>query len=179
MAGTIGAIWGITGVLLLIGSAVYRLTPLAFAAFSSPFRWYHWLAWTASVLIMAHAEGYRGFQRHFSPRVIARTLYLREHPKPLHLILAPLFCMAYFHATRRRQAVSLSLTAGIIILVLAVHRVPQPWRGIVDAGVVTGLAWGLVSLLWFAAKAFTGRPCDHSPEVPESHHPDPPVIPGT
>jgi hypothetical protein len=95
-----------------------------------------------------------------------RALYLRQHPKPLHLILAPLFCMAYFHATRRRQTVSISLTAGIIVLVLAVHRLPQPWRGIVDAGVVIGLAWGVVSLLWFAARAFAGRACDCSPEVP-------------
>jgi hypothetical protein len=108
MAGTIGVVWGITGVLLLIGSAVYRLTPLALAAFSSPFRWYHWLAWSVSVLVMAHAEGCRGFQQHFSPRVIARALYLREHPKPLHIILAPLFCMAYFHATWRRQGSSFS-----------------------------------------------------------------------
>jgi hypothetical protein len=168
MAGTIGAFWGIMGVFLLIGGAVYRLIPLALAAFYSPFRWYHWLAWTASVLIMAHAEGYSGFQLHFSPRVAARALYLREHPKTLHIIFAPLFCMGYFHATRRRQAVSLSLTAGIIGLVLAIRRVPQPWRGIIDAGVVVGLAWGFVSLLWFAARAFTGRGCDHSPEVPEN-----------
>ncbi len=167
MAGTIGAIWGMTGVILLIGSAVYRLTALALAAFSSPFRWYHWLAWTASVLIMAHAEGYRAFQQRFSPRVAARALYLRDHPKTLHIIFAPLFCMGYFHATRRRQAVSICLTAGIIVLVLAVHQVPQPWRGIIDAGVVVGLAWGLFSLLWFATRAAAGR-CDYSPEVPES-----------
>jgi hypothetical protein len=65
MAGIIGAIWGITGVLLLLGSAAYRLTPLAFAAFSVPFAWYQWLAWVLSLLFIAHAEGYRGFQMHF------------------------------------------------------------------------------------------------------------------
>ncbi len=176
MAGTFGAIWGITGVFLLLGSAIYRLTPLALAAFSSPFRWYHWLAWTARVLIMAHAEGYRGFQQRFSPRVAARALYLRHHPKILHIIFAPLFCMGYFHATRRRQTVSISLTAGIIVLVLAVRLIPQPWRGIIDIGVVVGLVWGLVSLLWFAARAVTGR-CDYSPEVPESSSSNFPGIP--
>jgi len=167
MAGTIGAIWGITGVFLLLASAIYRLTPLALAAFSATFRWYHWLAWSASILIMAHAEGYRGFQQRFSPRVAARALYLRYHPKILHIVFAPLFCMGYFHATRRRKVVSLSLTAGIIALVLAVHHVPQPWRGIIDAGVVVGLVWGIVSLLWFAARAAGGR-CGCSPEVPEN-----------
>ncbi len=168
MTGTIGAIWGILGVLLLLGSAVYRLAPLAAAAFSVPLTWYHWLAWVLSVLVMAHAEGYRGFQMHFSPQVAARARYLKEHPRPLHLVFAPLFCMGYFHATRRRQIVSLSLTAGIIVLIIIVHHMPQPWRGIIDAGVVTGLVWGIGSLIWFAVRAFTGHSFNYSPEVPES-----------
>ncbi len=172
MAGLIGSIWGIAGVLLLLGSAVYRLAPLALSAFSSPFQWYHWLAWAVSIAGMAHAEGYRGFQLHFSPRVVARALYLKEHPRLLHVIFAPLFCMGYFHATRRRQTVSITLTAGIIVLVLAVRRVPQPWRGIVDAGVVTGLAWGIISLFWFCIKAFLRGSCGSSPEIPEN---DPPT----
>ncbi len=167
MTGTIGAIWGIAGVLLLLGSAVCRLAPLAFAAFSVPFQWYHWLAWVLSVLLMAHAEGYRGFQLHFSPRVAARARYLREHPRFVHVILAPLFCMGYIHATRRRKTISISLTAGIIVLILIVHHIPQPWRGIIDAGVVTGLAWGIVSVIWFVGRAFAGHNFDCSAEVPE------------
>jgi hypothetical protein len=167
MAGKIGALWGITGVFLLLGSAVYRLAHLALALFAAPLRWYHWLALAASVIFMAHAEGYRGFQQQFSPRVAARARYLREHPRPLLLLLAPFFCMGYFHATRRRKIISLSLTAGIVVLVLGVRHVPQPWRGIIDAGVVTGLAWGMVSLLCFAVRAFADPSFACSPEVPE------------
>jgi hypothetical protein len=74
--------------------------------------------------------------------------------------------MGYFHTTRRRQIVSLSLTAGIFVLVLVVHRVPQPWRGIIDAGVVAGLAWGVVSLLWYAVAALTRKDFPYPPEVP-------------
>ena len=169
IAGMVGSIWGVTGVFILLGSAVYRLTPLALAAFSLTFQWYHWLAWTLCIVCMAHAEGYRGFQLHFSPRVAARALYLKEHPRIIHVIFAPLFCMGYFHATRRRQVISISLTAGIIVLIIAVHRVEQPWRGIIDAGVVTGLAWGIISLFWFSIRVFTKGICDCSPEVPESN----------
>ncbi len=172
MAGKLGAIWGIAGVFFLLGSAVYRLAPLALAPLAAPLRWYHWLALVASILFMAHAEGYRGFQQQFSPRVAARARYLRDHPRPLFVALAPFFCMGYFHATRRRQVVSLFLTAGIVVLVLAVRRVPQPWRGIIDAGVVTGLVWGLVSLAWFTIRAFTAETFDYSPEVPENVPPD-------
>ena len=50
MTGSIGALWGIMGVLVLLGSAVYRLTPLAIDAFSTPFSWFHWLAWGACII---------------------------------------------------------------------------------------------------------------------------------
>lgn len=166
LLGSFGAVWGVTGVVLLLSSAVYRISFLVWGAFTVPFKWYHWLALAVCVLFMAYAEGLRGFQQHFSPRVAARARHLRGHPQVLHVIFAPFFCMGYFHAPSRRKIVSLSLTAGIIILVLAVHRVPQPWRGIIDAGVVTGLAWGLVSLFWYATAGLTRKDFPFSPEVP-------------
>lgn len=165
--GTIGAIWGIVGVSLLIGSAVYRLTPLAVSAFSFAFTWYHWLFLGFIIFFMAYAEGYRGFQQRFSPRVAARARYLKKHPKTLHVLLGPFFCMGYFHATRRRKTTSISLTLGIIVLVLLIRLLPQPWRGIIDAGVVLGLIWGLVSLLVFTIFAFISEEFTYSPEVPE------------
>lgn len=165
--GTLGAIWGITGVSLLLASAIYRLTPLAINAFLYRFFWYHWVSLALIVLFMAYAEGYRGFQQRFSPRVAARARYLRENPRVLYVLLAPFFCMGYFHATRRRKITSVSLTAGIIILVLLVRLLPQPWRGIIDAGVVIGLIWGLVSLFVFFLIAFISKEFAYSPEVPE------------
>lgn len=169
-----GALWGITGVILLLGSAVCRLVPLAIAAFSTHFSWFHWLAWGASILFMAYSEGYKGFLLHFSPRVVARALYLCEHPRTLHILFAPLFCMGYFHATRRRKIVSFTLTLGIIALILAVHRLAQPWRGIIDAGVVIGLVWGIISIFWFTCRAISGNSFDYSPEVPEQRPSTPP-----
>ena len=166
LIGTVGAVWGVAGVALLLGSAVYRMAPLALAALAVPFRWHHWLSLTACILFMAYAEGVRGFQQRFSPRVAARARYLREHPQAFHVVLAPIFCMGFIHATRRRKIVSLSVTIGIIALVLAVRGVSQPWRGIIDAGVVTGLVWGLVSLLWYAFVALTRNEFPYSPELP-------------
>lgn len=165
MAGTVGALWGLAGVFVLIGSAVYRLTPRALEAADYPFSWYHWSTLSLLLLFMAYAEGYRGFQRGFSPRVAARAKYLRDHPSAARVLLAPFFCMGYFHTTRRRQITSLSLTAGIVLLIITVHFVPQPWRGIIDAGVVVGLAWGLVSLLVFSLRVFLAERFDFSPEV--------------
>jgi hypothetical protein len=164
--GTIGAVWGITGVLLLLASASLRLWPKAVDTFSHPFSWYHWASLAIVVLGMAYAEGYQGFQKAFSPRTAARARYLRQNPRPVHVLLAPFFCMGYFHATKRRRITSISLTLGIIVLIILVSFVTQPWRGIIDAGVVVGLAWGIISLLLYSVQALRYKPFGYSPEVP-------------
>lgn len=165
--GVLGALWGLVGVSLLLGSAVYRLSGVAIEALSYDFLWYHWVSLVLVVLFMAYAEGYRAFQQRFSPRVAARAKYLKNHPNALHTSLGPLFCMGFFHATKKRKITSISVTAGIIVLVVLVRLLPQPWRGIIDLGVVIGLVWGLVSLIFFSILAFTSDEFDYSPEVPE------------
>jgi hypothetical protein len=165
--GALGALWGLAGVIALLVSACVRLWPKAVDAFSLPFFWYHWMSLVVIVLGMAYAEGYKGFQKAFSPRTAARARYLRQNPRIGPVILAPLFCMGYFHATKRRKITSISLTLGIIVLIVLVSFVRQPWRGIIDAGVVVGLAWGIVSLLIFSVQALGPGDYQYSPEVPE------------
>jgi len=167
MAGLLGAVWGISGASFLLGSCIYRLTPVVRATFSQPLHWYHWLALLITIILMAYYEGYRGFQKGFSPRVAARARHLAQHPHPLHLLLGPLFCIGYFHTTRRRQTAVIGITTGIILLVLLVRLIDQPWRGIIDAGVIVGMLWGLASLLAFSYLAFTQADFDHSPELPD------------
>ncbi len=168
LTGILGAVWGLAGVVLLLGSAVYRLAPIALEGLRQQLQWQHWLFLVIVLVFMAYAEGYRAFQQGFSPRVAARARYLAERPSLLHALCAPLFCMAYFHAPKRRMITSLSVTAGIIVLIILVRLLSQPWRGIIDAGVVVGLAWGLAALVVFSVRAFTAERFDYSPEVPES-----------
>lgn len=42
---------------------------------------------------------------------------------------------------------SWSVSLGVAALVAGVKRLPYPWRNIVDAGVVVGLTWGMLSIL--------------------------------
>ena len=164
--GGVAAVWGIAGVAFLLGAALARLIPLGLDAFSYPLHPVHWAALGVWLPAMAWAEGYRGFHRAFSPMVAARARYLRQHPRPLHVVLAPLFCFGLIHATRRRKLRSALLSLGIIVIVTLVHRLAQPWRGIVDLGVVVGLAIGLCSLAFFAVQALGSASFEHSPEVP-------------
>jgi len=161
----IGVGWAITGIGMLLGFAILRLAPIAVGAFGSPLLWPHWIALAAFVGLMAYAEGYKGFQRSFSPRFGARCRYLYEHPTLPRVLLAPLFCMSYFDATPRRRLSSWLLTLMIIALIVVVQQVPQPWRGIIDAGVCVGLLWGLGATTAYAVLAFTSADFTHSPEV--------------
>ena len=165
--GTLGALWGLAGVSLLLGGAILRLAPVAFEAFDLPWGLHHGIALFAIVVAMAYAEGYHGFQRRFSPRVAARARHLRSDARTVRVLFAPLFCMGFFHATRRRRISAFCLTGGIVLLVLAVRLLAQPWRGIVDAGVVVGLAWGLASVLIFGTRALTAAEFPYSPEMAE------------
>lgn len=166
MLGYLAALWGITGISLLLGSAIYRLSAIGLQTFDYSLSWYHWLGLAISVIFMGFAEGYRGFQQAWSPRVAARLLFLSQNVSPVRLILAPLFCMGFFDIVRKRMIVTYCLTFGIVLMVLLVHQLEQPWRGIVDIGVVTGLAWGLVSLYIFTLQAFFSQGFQHSPEMP-------------
>jgi hypothetical protein len=149
----VGAIWGLVGVVLILGDAIARVWPYTWTALRQGLTAVQWAALVGWVLVMLVAEGYRGFQQRFSPRVVARRHELRRHGQGVDLVLAPLYCIGYFHAGRRQAISSWTLTAGIVLLIVLVRLVDQPWRGIIDAGVLAGLAYGLVSVLVLAARS--------------------------
>lgn len=147
--------WGLGGIVLILVFAIYRLTPVTLALKDIRLEFFHWIALLFSVIYMAYAEGYKGFFLNFSPRAALRADYLGKNPKILHTLLAPLFCMGFIHATRKRKLISFGLTIIIVGFVMAVRYLPQPWRGILDAGVVTGLTLGCFSILYFGHAVFT------------------------
>ena len=160
IAGTVAAVWGLGGFLALLLFAIYRLTPIAWQALEATLYWYHWLGFFINVAFMAYSEGYRGFQRRYSPRLIARVRHLLHKPTSLQLVLAPAFCMGYFGAGRRNAVSAWLLLAMIGVLIAVFQQLPQPWRGLLDAGVVVGLSWGLLATIVLVIK-----PCDDNGEA--------------
>lgn len=150
--------WGVLGVLVLLGQAVVRLAPQASEAFSMELGVTHWVLLAAWLPFMAYAEGWRGFHQRFSPRVVARAVKLAAKPTALRLLLAPAYCMSLLDAPRRRMIVSWTLVIGIVGLVLVVRQLGQPWRGLIDAGVVVGLGIGAASIAYHALRALRGEP---------------------
>jgi hypothetical protein len=160
-------VWGIVGVAALLIQAIIRLTPLAIEPFEAGMLGaFHLALLGAWVLFAAYTEGYKAFQKQFTPRVVARAQYLSAHPRLVHVILAPAFCMGFFHATRKRLIVSWVVTLSIIGLIIAVKMLAQPWRGIIDAGVVLALIWGVIALAYFTSRALAGHRMPVPPDVP-------------
>jgi len=159
-------VWGIGGVVLLLAQAIVRLAPRALEAVRSELDVVQWVALVLWCAFMAHAEGLRGFHRRFSPRVVARAWALAAAPTPLRVALAPMFCMSLFAASRRGRIVAWSIVLGVAVLVAIVSRFEQPWRGIVDAGVVLGLGIGAASIVLHTVRAMGGTPPPIDPDLP-------------
>ena len=160
-----GVIWGFLGFIFLLIFALIRLSDIAIDSFKYDYNFYHWVAVIINSLFMAYSEGYKGFQKSFSPRLAARLKYLYQKGNPIELILAPLFCMSFFNAPKKRIFISLSLTILIISFVIFFHQLPQPWRGILDIGVLIGLTWGLVVSCYFFIQAFKSNDFLIDPEI--------------
>ena len=147
MSRSIALVWGLGGVVAILLGAVARLTPRAISAFSEPLGAGHYAFAAFWLVFMLYTEGYRGFQKRFSPTCVGRAFWLADNPSLLRLLLAPLFCMGFFHGTRKRLITSWALTSGVVLIVLVVHRLPQPARGLIDLGVVAGLTYGVATVL--------------------------------
>lgn len=158
--GLIGAIWGLCGVCLLLFSAIWRLTPHAIEALGGGLSVSQWVFGMVWLVFMVYSEGWRGFHRGFSPRVVARAARLQEQPDRVAVLLGPLVCLGFLRATSRRRRISIIVFSAICALVFLVRLLPQPWRGLIDLGVVSGLAVGLLSMVYYAALWAGGRPPD-------------------
>ncbi len=168
--GRLAAIWGVAGVAAILVHAIAGVGAIAVEALRGPpFTAAQWAFAALWVAFMAYTEGYRGFQLRFSPRTVARARALAQDPRPVRALLAPFFCIGYFAGTRRRLITAWGVTFAIVAVVVVVRGFPQPWRGIVDGGVVIGLGWGPASLLWSAWRPDDGM----DPQLPHRAAGDP------
>ncbi len=164
----LGTIWGIGGVAAVLVYAAVTLGRYALEALVAGLEPVAWFLLVANTAFMAWAEGYRGFQQRFSPRVAARALHLYRHPTLPRLLLAPLFCAGFFGATPRLLRTIWLGTGLIVLAVLLFNQLPQPWRGILDAGVLVGMIWGTTSLLVATWTTFGERREMVPAEVPDA-----------
>jgi hypothetical protein len=156
----IAGAWGLLGLSCLLCSSVFRVGKVTFGAWGPDvpgLEPWHWVFLAAWVGFMGYMEGYRGFQLGYSRRVVLRALALRSESRLLPRLLAPLSCMGVIYAPRRRLIVAWFIILAVIGIVTVVRFFPQPWRGLIDAGVVVGLTWGLFAMWANIGKVLSGR----------------------
>lgn len=142
-----GALWGVAGIVALLSFAIYRLAPYALEALRSgltPAQWLILVAWCGFMVV---SEGRDGFERRLAPRIATRARQINADGDMLSIVLAPLYCFGYFRAPARQMIVSYVAIVFIIAAIVIVHQFSQPWRGIVDCGVVLGLAYGVIAII--------------------------------
>ena len=74
--------------------------------------------------------------------------------------------MGLFGATRKVMVISWTVMSLVVLLVIWVKSLNEPWRGIIDAGVVAGLGLGMLSMLGYFVLGLMGREVKHDPCVP-------------
>ncbi len=141
-----GLVWGLAGLAMLLLGAIWRLSIRVVEDVGGGLTGFQAVSLVVIVFFMGYSEGYRGFQKSFSPRAAVRALHLRDQAQPLEAIMAPFFLLNYMNASKRQKIAAYALTVLIVACIAVFSYLPPPWRGILDAGVVVGLAWGTVSL---------------------------------
>lgn len=141
------ATWAVVGVGLLLLECIVRLGARAVALVRAGLDGPMWLVLALVVAVFTYGEGYRALQRHFAPKVVARALDAGACLSGcLPVLAAPLYAMSLIGTEGRTLARAWGGVALIVLAALAVRALPAPWRGIVDAGVVSALTWGLIAI---------------------------------
>jgi len=180
----VASFWAAGGVAMILLNSIRRIVPIAMEPFQAagkaavdgaassvqPLTQFQLAAYVLTCIWFAYVEGYKGFQRKFSPMVVNRSFTLKFGESPFHhFLFGPFYAMGLFHATKKRMIVSWSVSFGVAAIVVAVKKLPYPWRNVVDAGVVVGLSWGTLSILLSYIKSLTTgeMPEGSDPALPE------------
>ena len=123
-AGRLSAGWGVFGFSWILVDAIIRLSILTLEGVAMGLSILQWVLLVVFVIFMAYTEGYRGFQKSFSPRTAARARYLYQRPDLLGGLLAPLFCMGFFRARISSSGVLLKGGGGTMFLFLILTTSP-------------------------------------------------------
>ena len=90
--------------------------------------------------------------RGFCPRAVNRAREVANNSSLSDKILAPLYCIGFFKAPKKRLIITYGMISLIIVFMITAKHIPQPWRGIVDAGPVLGLSVGILSLIFHSIR---------------------------
>ena len=145
LLGIIGYIWGFLGISYMILHGLSCMIPYVIELDFRLFKWYHMISFFGVIIILGYSEGYKGFQKSFSPRTANRLYNIFLKPTFFRVFFSPFISMGFIESSKKLKYISYGLLLMIVMFILLIGKLNDPWRGIIDAGVIVGLSWGLVS----------------------------------
>ena len=136
-----------TGVAALFVDATFQLGRRGIATMRAGLEPLEWLAFALLVVAFVYGEGVRALARRWVPATIDRAFRLGADSPLTHKLLAPLYAMTLIGAPRPALARAWVGVLLIVLAVLVVRALPEPWRGIVDFAVAGALAVGLTAIV--------------------------------
>ncbi|HTQ03279.1 MAG TPA: hypothetical protein VMI54_05460 [Polyangiaceae bacterium] len=146
-------LWSSGVVLLTLADGAYRTGLRALYTVERGLTRGEWLALAASVVLFTFGEGHAVLARRFAPAVVARAFSSTAPNGRAALVLGPLHALALARVTWREALRNWAVLAVIAGAIHAVRALPEPWRGVVDAGVFAALLWGSLALVAVAGRA--------------------------
>lgn len=141
------AVWALTGVSVLFGTAVLRLGGRGLATVRAGLAPGHLALLVALTALFVYGEGFRAIQRRYAPHLLDRVAEVSREGRWFWRLLAPLYAMSLVGAPPARLARAWGGVTAIVCAVLLLRITPAPWRGMVDFAVALALVWGLASIL--------------------------------
>ena len=141
--------FGLAVVAITLGEASLRLGARAMITLHSGLTLQEYALFFLSVAAFGYGEGYRALHGRFVPHVMERAIELAgsEMRGFRGFSMAPLYVLCLVHAERRELLKAWISVASIVCAVVIVKALPEPYRGIIDAGVALALGIGLGSLI--------------------------------
>ena len=136
------------GVAAIFVEAIVQLGRRGVATMRAGLDPWEWVALVALSIAFLYGEGEQALARRWVPAVIARARAIDPATRFLHRALAPLYAMSLIGAPARVLVRAWTGVALIVMAVLIVRAMAEPWRGIVDFAVALALLRGLTAILW-------------------------------
>jgi len=146
--GRLASAWAIAGVSGLFGMAVARLGSRGLEGVAPGLSTLEWIVLGALVVLFVVGEGWAALQRKWVPRVVERARALRETDVVRHRLLAPLYGMSLIGGGAGNRRRAWAGVAAVVLAVVLVRLLPDPWRAMIDLAVASALCWGLGALLF-------------------------------
>jgi len=128
----------------LFADAIYQLGRRGVITMRAGLEPIEWAALVVVFGLFVYGEGELALGRRWVPHTMRRARELDATSPLVHRLLAPLYAMSLIGAPRSAITRAWLGVALIVLAVLIVRELPEPWRGIVDLSVAAALAWGFM-----------------------------------